>query len=166
MVGVGVRHSWYVDETYIKVSGRWCYLYRAVDRTGALVDVMLSETRDMAAAEKLFRSAKAVTGVTPARVTTDGHDSYPRRAIRSQLGVDVRHRNSQYLNNRIEQDHRGIKSRYGPMRASARWTRQSLLPMLMMNSGTSCTPITISAKPHYPPLVVAASFKEAALPSS
>jgi transposase-like protein len=69
----------------------------------------------MAAAEKFFRSAKAVTGVTPARVTTDGHDSYPR-AIRSQLGVDVRHRNSQYLNNRIEQDHRGIKSRYGPMR--------------------------------------------------
>ena len=113
--GSRVRHSWYVDETYIKVSGRWCYLYRAVDRTGALVDVMLSETRDMAAAEKFFRSAKAVTGVTPARVTTDGHDSYPR-AIRSQLGVDVRHRNSQYLNNRIEQDHRGIKSRYGPMR--------------------------------------------------
>ena len=76
---------------------------------------MLSETRDMAAAKKFFRSAKAVTGVTPARVTTDGHDSYPR-AIRSQLGPDVRHRNNQYLNNRIEQDHRGIKSRYGPMR--------------------------------------------------
>ena len=109
------RRSWYVDETYIKVNGRWCYLYRAIDRTGALVDVMLSETRDMVAAEKFFRSAKAVTGVTPARVTTDGHDSYPR-AIRSQLGADVRHRNSQYLNNRIEQDHRGIKSRYGPMR--------------------------------------------------
>jgi transposase-like protein len=61
---------------------------------------MLSETRDMAAAQKFFRSAKAVTGVTPARVTTDGHDCYPR-AIRSQLGPDVRHRNSQYLNNRI-----------------------------------------------------------------
>ncbi len=93
--GSRVRRSWYVDETYIKVNGRRCYLYRAIDRTGALVDVMLSETRDMAAAEKFFRSAKAVTGVTPARVTTDGHDSYPR-AIRSQLGADVRHRNSQY----------------------------------------------------------------------
>ena len=57
---------------------------------------MLSETRDMAAAEKFFRSAKAVTGVTPARVTTDGHNSYPR-AIRSQLGADVRHRTNQYL---------------------------------------------------------------------
>jgi putative transposase len=43
--GSRVRHSWYVDETYIKVSGRWCYLYRAIDRAGALVDVMLSETR-------------------------------------------------------------------------------------------------------------------------
>jgi transposase-like protein len=96
------------------VNDRWCYLYRAIDRTGALVDVMLSETRDMAPAEKFFRSAKAVTGVTPARVTIGGHDSYPR-AIQSQLGAYV-HRNSQYLNNRIEQDHRGIKSRYGPMR--------------------------------------------------
>jgi putative transposase len=113
--GSRVRRSWSVDETYIKVNGRWCYLYRAIDRTGALVDVMLSESRVTAAAEKFFRSAKAVTGVTPVRVTTDGHDSYPR-AIRSQLGADVRHRNSQYLNNRIEQDHRGIKSRYGPMR--------------------------------------------------
>jgi transposase-like protein len=89
--------------------------FLTIDRAGAPVDVMLSETRDMAAAEKFLRSAKAVTGVTPARVTTDGHDSYPR-AIRSQLGADVRHRSSQYLNNRIGQDHRGIKSRYGPMR--------------------------------------------------
>src|SRR5918998_3544727 len=77
--------SWYVDETYIKVQGRWCYLYRAIDRSGALVDVMFSEHRDMAAAKAFFRSAKAVTGVTPDRVTTDGHDSYPR-AIRTELG--------------------------------------------------------------------------------
>ena len=109
------RGSWYVDETYIKVDGRWCYLYRAVDRSGALVDVMLSERRDMAAAKAFFRSAKAAAGVTPDRVTTDGHDSYPR-AIRTELGKRVRHRTSQYMNNRIEQDHRGIKGRYRPMR--------------------------------------------------
>jgi putative transposase len=107
--------SWYVDETYLKVQGRWCYLYRAIDRSGALVDVMLSEHRDMAAAKAFFRSAKAVTGVTPDRVTTDSHDSYPR-AIRSELGQGVRHRTSRYLNNGLEQDHRGIKSRYRPMR--------------------------------------------------
>jgi transposase-like protein len=110
-----IGKSWYVDETYIKVNGRWCYLYRAIDRSGALVDVRLSEKRDMAAAKAFFRSAKAVTGVTPARVTTDGHDSYPR-AIRTELDAGVKHRTNQYLNNRIEQDHRGIKGRYGPMR--------------------------------------------------
>jgi putative transposase len=107
--------SWYVDETYLKVQGRWCYLYRAIDRAGALVDVLLSERRDMAAAKAFFRSAKAVTGVTPDRVTTDGHDSYPR-AIRTGLGRGVRHRTSAYLNNRLEQDHRGIKGRCRPMR--------------------------------------------------
>jgi transposase-like protein len=77
--------SWYVDETYIKVHGQWRYLYRAIDRSGALVDVMFSEHRDMAAAKAFFASAKMVTGVTPDRVTTDGHDSYPR-AIRTVLG--------------------------------------------------------------------------------
>jgi len=110
-----VGRSWHVDETCVKVQGRWCYLYRAIDTSGALADVRLSETRDMAAAKALFQSAKTVTGITPARVTTDGHDSYPR-AIRTELGEAVRHRTNQYLNNRIEQDHRGIKGRYQPMR--------------------------------------------------
>src|SRR6478609_3247824 len=123
-----IGRSWDVDETYIKVQAQWLYLYRAIDRSGALVDVRFSETRDMAAAKAFFRSAKTVTGVTPARVTTDGHDSYPR-AIRTELGDGVQHRTSRYLNNRIEQDHRGIKGRYGPMRgfksneAAARFCR-------------------------------------------
>ena len=75
------------------------------------MDVRLSGTRDMAAARAFFRSAKLVTGITPDRVTTDGHDSYPR-AIDTELGGHVRHRTNRYLNNRIEQDHRGIKGRY------------------------------------------------------
>ncbi len=107
--------SWYVDETYVKVGGQWCYLYRAIDRTGNLVDCRLSKTRDMSAAKGFFRAALQVSGETPDRVTTDGHDSYPR-AIREELGVDVKHRTNRYLNNWIEQDHRGIKQRYGPMR--------------------------------------------------
>ena len=107
--------SWYVDETYVKVNGRWCYVYRAIDSTGALVDVLFSERRDMKAARAFFRSAKAVTGRTPDRVTTDGHDSYPR-AIKTELGKGVRHRTSRYLTNRLEQDHRGLKGRYRPMR--------------------------------------------------
>lgn len=120
--------SWYVDETYLKVNGQWCYLYRAIDREGNLVDSMLSETRDMDAAQRFFRQARVVAGQAPTRVTTDGHASYPR-AIRESLGEAVEHRCNQYLNNRIEQDHRGIKQRYYPMRgfgsfeAAARFCR-------------------------------------------
>jgi transposase-like protein len=109
-----VGRSWYVDETYIRVRGQWRYLYRAIDRDGALVDVMLSEHRDLAAAKAFFRSARAVTSVSPERVTTDGHSAYPR-AIQTELGRHVRHRTSCYLNNRLEQDHRGIKGRCRPM---------------------------------------------------
>src|ERR687885_654631 len=106
---------WHVDETYLKVGGRWAYLYRAIDRGGDLVDAMLSEHRDMAAARAFFRSAKAAAGVTPDQVTTDGHGSYPR-AIRGTLGRRVVHRTSAYKNNRLEQDHRGVKGRTRCMR--------------------------------------------------
>jgi putative transposase len=88
-----------------------CYLYRAIDRNGHLIDVRLSDTRDLAAAEAFFRSAWTVTGVTPDRITTDGHDAYPR-AIRNVFGDQVRHRANRYVNNHLEQDHRGIKQRY------------------------------------------------------
>jgi putative transposase len=107
--------SWYIDETYLKVRGKWVYLYRAIDRDGNLIDAMLSEHRDMTAAKAFFRSAKATVGFLPDRVTTDGHGSYPR-AIRTVLGRAVLHRTSAYLNNRLEQDHRGIKGRIRCMR--------------------------------------------------
>ena len=83
--------SWYVDETYVKVHGKWCYLYRAIDRNGDLVDSRLSEKRDMEAAKQFFRQAVTMVDHAPERVTTDGHDSYPR-AIREILGNDVVHR--------------------------------------------------------------------------
>ena len=110
-----VGRSWHVDETYIKVAGAWKYLYRAIDRDGNLVDSMLSEHRDMDAAKRFFKGALEIAEQAPERVTTDGHDSYPR-AIRETLGEDVTHRCNPYLNNRIEQDHRGVKQRYYPMR--------------------------------------------------
>ena len=112
--GARGRH-WHVDETYPEVRGRWAYLYRAVDRNGDLVDTLLSEHRDMAAARAFFRSAKAAAGLVPDRVTTDGHGSYPR-AIRTTLGRRVAHRTSAYKNNGLEQDHRGIKGRIRCMR--------------------------------------------------
>jgi putative transposase len=109
-----VGKSWYVDETYLKVQGTWHYLYRTIDRDGNLVDVRLSDTRDLAAAEAFFRSAWTVTGVAPDRITTDGHDAYPC-AVRHVFGERVTHRTNRYLNHQVEQDHRGIKQRYRPM---------------------------------------------------
>ncbi|MGI4792573.1 MAG: IS6 family transposase [Janthinobacterium lividum] len=111
----GSGASWFVDETYLKVRGRWTYLYRAIDRDGNLIDAMLSQHRDMKAAKASFRSARATMGFRPGRVTTDGHGSYPR-AIRMVLGKIVRHRISAYLNNRLEQDYRGIKGKIRCMR--------------------------------------------------
>jgi putative transposase len=127
--GRGAGINWYFDETYLKVRGRWCYLYRAIDRDGNLIDAMLSERRDMRAAKAFFRSAKAIMGFRPDRVTTDGHGSYPR-GIRTVLGRTVRHRSSCYLNNRLEQNHRGIKGRIRRMRgfkssdAASRFSRE------------------------------------------
>ncbi len=85
---------------------------------------MLSEKQDMEAARRFFKQAVDVVGHAPERVTTDGHDSYPR-AIRETLGSDVLHRTNHYLNNRLEQDHRGIKQRYYPMRGFGSVTEAS-----------------------------------------
>ncbi|MFH5927578.1 IS6 family transposase, partial [Roseomonas sp. SXEYE001] len=120
------RRSWHVDETYLKVRGCWCFLYRAIDRNGDLVDTLLSEHRDMAAAQAFFRSARLATGMTPDRVTTDGHGSYPR-AIRSTLGRHVKHRTSAYRNNGLEQDHRGLKGRIRCMRGFKEFTAAARL---------------------------------------
>ncbi len=106
--------SWYIDETYVKVAGRWCYLYRAIDRDGDLLDSMLSEHRDKHAARRFLRRLVEVAGHKPLRVTTDAHPPY-RRAIRWILGRKVRHRCNRYLNNLTEQSHRAIKQRYSPM---------------------------------------------------
>jgi len=100
--------KWRADETYLRVDGRWCYLYRAIDREGNLVEALLSERRDMDAARRFFTRALDATSYAPEQVTTDGHDAYPR-AIRETLGPAAAHRCSRYKNNRIKQ-------RYSPMR--------------------------------------------------
>jgi transposase-like protein len=78
----GPGASWYADETYLKVWGKWAYLYRAIDRDGNLIDAMLSEHRDMVAAKAFFRSAKATIGYRPNRVTTDGMAPIPGQSPR------------------------------------------------------------------------------------
>ena len=107
--------SWHVDETYIKVSGVWKYLYRAIDREGNLSDSRLSEQRGRDAARRFFTAAVEIAEQAPEKVTTDRHDPYPR-AIRETLGEEVTHRCNPYLNKGIEQDHRGAKQRYYVMR--------------------------------------------------
>ena len=99
----------------MKVAGRWCYLYRAIDREGALIDSMLSVHRDKHAARRFLRGLLQVAERKPLRITTDAHPAY-RNAIRWIVGRNVQHRCNRYLNNRIEQDHRAIKQRYYPMR--------------------------------------------------
>jgi putative transposase len=107
-------HSWYLYETYVKVSGSWRYLYRAIDREGNLLDSMLSEHRDKHAARRFLRRLIDSAGRKPLRMTTDKHPAYTK-AIRWIVVRKVVHRHNQYLNNRMEQNHRHIKQRYYPM---------------------------------------------------
>jgi transposase-like protein len=111
--------SWRVDETYVKIRGEWVYLYRAVDREGKTVDFRLSVRRDVAAAKAFFREAIKSQGSAPRTITLDGYAA-SHRAVREmkadgQLLPDTKVRSSKYLNNLIEQDHRGVKLRIGPM---------------------------------------------------
>ena len=113
-----VGRSWRCDETYVKVKGRWTYLYRAVDEVGRTVDFLLSERRDVAAAKRFFSKAMRKHG-TP-RVITLGAYAASHRAITELKSLEttarhVRIRSSKYLNNVVEQDHRRIKQRIRPM---------------------------------------------------
>jgi transposase-like protein len=111
--------SWRVDETYIKVRGKWTYLYRAVDKAGQTVDFRLSDRRNVAAAKAFFKKAISHQGRAPHTITLDGYAA-SHRAVREMQNTGLLPegtilRSSKYLNNLIEQDHRGIKSRTGPM---------------------------------------------------
>ena len=114
-----VGPSWRVDETYVKIRGKWVYLYRAVDRDGKTVDFRLSTRRDVTAAKAFFCKAIKVQGAPPRTITLDGYAA-SHRAVRDmqaggQLPTDTKLRSSKYLNNLIEQDHRGVKLRIDPM---------------------------------------------------
>jgi len=117
--------SWRMDETYIKIKGVWCYLYRAVDKSGDTIDFMLSEKRDESAAKAFFIKAIGTAGL-PEKVTIDksGANNAGLNAINLQLIIfallgcalmQIHIRQIKYLNNIIEQDHRGIKQITHPM---------------------------------------------------
>ena len=113
-----VGTSWRVDETYIRVRGRWTYLYRAVDRQGLTVYFLLSEHRDVAAAKRFFIRAIERRGA-PERITLDGypatHSAVAELKKSGVLRPQTKVRTSKYLNNLVEQDHRRVKQRLYPM---------------------------------------------------
>ena len=111
-----VGTSWRMDETYIKISGEWKYLYRAVDRNGDKVDFLLRARRDQAAARAFLERAIDLHGV-PQKITIDksGANTAAILSIQADSGVDIEMRQSKYLNNLVEQDHRAIKRITRPM---------------------------------------------------
>ena len=108
-----VGKIWLVDETYIRVRGRWCYLYRGIDKDGNLVDVRLSATRDMAGTQAFCAQDIELHESSPETVVTDGLASYPR-AIEEVLGEQVRHEVWPCTANPVEQSHRQVKHRDYP----------------------------------------------------
>lgn len=105
-----------MDETYIQIKGAWRYLYRAVDRSGNTVDFLLRARRDTAAARRYFEKAIGQNGA-PQTVTVDksGANLAALQAINAERETPIRIRQSKYLNNLVEQDHRAIKRRINPM---------------------------------------------------
>jgi transposase-like protein len=120
-----VTGKWHVDETYIKVRGRWMYLYRTIDSHDDTVEFWFSERRNLAAAKRFLRKALKRHG-RPERIVIDGSqtnyeaivlcDTTDRLQDRSRRRLEpIRIRQSAYLNNRIEQDHRAVKRRVRSM---------------------------------------------------
>ena len=114
-----VGQSWRVDETYVKIRGKWCYLYRAIDRAGKTVDFRLSVRRNVPAAKAFFRKAIRSQTRVPQTITLDEYAA-SHRAVRELkadglLPSETKLRSSKYLNNLIEQDHRGVKQRIAVM---------------------------------------------------
>lgn len=113
-----VGSSWRMDETYIKINGKWVYLYRAVDSYGNTIEFLLRKYRDAVAAKAFFRKAFKNNGV-PDSVTIDKSgsntcalNSFNEKRLEEQK-IEIRQ--NKYLNNIIEQDHRFIKKRTKPM---------------------------------------------------
>jgi len=113
----GVGGHWFVDETYVKVSGSWRYVYRAVDQYGQVIDVFVSMRRDLKAATKFFATAIGAHG-EPAEVTTDRAHALVR--VVADLLPAALHDTTQYANNRVEADHGRLKTRLRPMRGLER----------------------------------------------
>ena len=150
------RHAagnrWFIDETYAKVASRWTYLYRAIDQRGQVVDVLVSQRRDSAAARAFF--TRALThGPTPVEVTTDRAPVYPR--VIEELVPAARHVFERYSNNAVEADHGRLKARLRPMRGLK--TISSLRTVASGRSCRTCAAANTRSPPAYPSMIVSGS---------
>jgi len=112
-----VGNRWFVDETYIKVAGKWRYVYRAVDQHSQVIDVYVSKRRNTTAARRFFDTVLGAHG-RPAEITTDLAAPLPR--VVDEVLFDVAHDTEQYANNRVETDHGRLKARLRPTRGLKR----------------------------------------------
>ena len=109
-----VGNRWHVDETYVKVAGRWRYVFRAIDQLGQVIDVFVSAQRDGRAARRFFEHAIGTTKARPMEVVTDLAPLYTTTL--EELLPAAWHRTDRYGNNRLEADHGRLKARLRPMR--------------------------------------------------
>jgi len=119
--------QWHVDETYVRVNGRWCYLWRAVDQRGQLIDFRLTARRNANAARAFLRQASdTVRCYKPMTIITGKAHSYAKviREINFGSGPDdaIIHVDRKYLNNRIEGDHGALKQILRPKRGFRKLT--------------------------------------------
>ncbi len=143
-----VGNRWFVDETYVKVAGRWRYVYRAVDQHGQFIDVYVSPRRDLWAARRFFSTAIRVHD-KPIEVTTDRSPAL-RVAIEGLL-PGAFHDTEQYANNRVECDHGRLKARLRPMRGLKRDHTARVIMRgysLMQNLRRGHYELGIDASPH------------------
>jgi putative transposase len=148
-----VGSSWRMDETYIKVAGKWKYLYRAVDRAGDTVDFLLTAKRDKAAARRFLERAINLHGV-PEKITIDksGANTAAIESVKTDACVDILMRQNKYLNNIVEQDHRGVKRVTQPMLGFKSFWRARILiaaieTMHMIKKGQMDCPAGSPASP-------------------
>jgi transposase-like protein len=109
-----VGDRWLVDETYLRVAGRWRYVYGAIDQFGQVIDVLVSTRRDVKATRRFLQRAIGTAKATPVEVVTDRAPVYP--LVLEELLPAAWHCTEQYANNRIEADHGRVKMRLRSMR--------------------------------------------------
>ena len=170
---VGAR--WWCDETYVRVRGRWAYLYRAIDAGGQVIDTLLREQRDLDSARAFFAQAIARRGVTPTVVITDGHPAY-RRAVREhapgarQIVTGLHRAPGHATTQPIERSHVPVKDRVRPMRglqsiATGQWLMEGMAVAQAIHRGhMRSTGVTATelGTPHQRARQVVAIFEELA----